>query len=109
MEAKNIRKPFFEDTSVGKMKERLYNMSDYEIDQALKEYEIPSPGELEKPGTYIQSTLRKELVENRRRNDIVIVPVGSTENHGDHTVSGFDTLLGTRIAEAVRRKTKKIW
>lgn len=83
-------------------------MSDDEIDQALKEYEIPSPGEIEKPGTYIQNTLRKELVENRRNNDIVIVPVGSTENHGDHTVSGFDTLLGTRIAEAVRRKTKKI-
>ena len=108
MEAKNLRKPFFEDTSVGKLKERIYNMSDAEIEDVLKEYEVPSLGEIEKPGTYIQNTIRKELIENRRKNDIVIVPVGSTENHGEHTVSGFDTLLVTRIAEAVRRKTKKM-
>lgn len=107
MKEKNLRKPFFEDTSVGKLKERIYNMSDREIETLLKEYEIPSPGELEKPGSYIQNTIRKELVENRRENDIIIIPVGCTENHGDHTVSGFDTLLVTRIAEAVRRKTRK--
>src|SRR4030042_1253332 len=108
MEKKAIRKPFFEETSVGKLKQRIYNMTDKEIDDLLKEYEVPSPGEIEKPGSYIQNTIRKELVENRRKNDIVIIPVGSTENHGEHTVSGFDTLLVTRITEAVRRKTKKM-
>jgi len=106
MAAYEQRTPFFEETSVGKLKERIYRMSEAEIDATLREYEIPSIGQIEKPGTYIQNTIRKELVENRRKNDIVIVPVGSTENHGDHTVSGFDTLLVTRIAEAVRRKTK---
>jgi creatinine amidohydrolase len=107
MKEKAVRVPFFENTSVGKLKKRIYAMSDREIDGLLKEYGIPAPGEMEKPGTYIQNTVRKELVENRRKNDIVIVPVGSTENHGPHSVSGHDTLQVTRIAEAVRRKTKK--
>lgn len=97
----------FEDTPVGKLKERIFNMTDREIEDLAREYEIPSPGELEKPGSYIQNTLRKELVENRRQNDLVIVPVGCTENHGRHTVSGFDTFLVTRITEAVRRRQKK--
>jgi creatinine amidohydrolase/Fe(II)-dependent formamide hydrolase-like protein len=97
----------FENTEVGRLKERIYNMSDAEIENLLKEYEIPSPGELEKPGSYIQNTVRKVLIENRRKNDMVIVPVGCTENHGMHTVSGFDTLLVTRISEAVRRRQKK--
>lgn len=97
----------FEDTGVGNMKDRIYNMSDAEIEELLKTYEIPSPGEIEKPGSYIQNTIRKEMVKNRRNSDIVIIPVGCTENHGMHTVSGFDTLLVTRICEAVRRKQKK--
>ena len=97
----------FENTEVGKLKERLYYMSDEELAGLIKQYEIPSPGEMEKPGTYLQNTVRKQLIENRRKNDIVIVPVGCTENHGMHTVSAFDTLLVTRISEAVRRKQKK--
>jgi creatinine amidohydrolase/Fe(II)-dependent formamide hydrolase-like protein len=101
-------KKTFEGTSVGRLKEKLWNLSEKEIDNLLKDYEIPSPGEREKPGSYIQNTLRTKLVETRRRNDIVLIPIGSTENHGAHTVSGFDTLLVTRIAEAVRRKTKKM-
>jgi len=107
METKNVRTPFFEDTSVGRLKERIYNMTDAEIEDLLVEYEIPSPGELEKPGSYIQNTIRKKVIENRRKNDIVIIPVGCTENHGLHTVSSFDTKLVTRISEAVRRKQQK--
>src|SRR3990172_385417 len=98
----------FETNSVGNLKRKLWNMKDTEIDEILKDYGIPSAGEREKPGSYIQSTLRSELVETRRKNDIVFIPIGSTENHGVHTVSGFDTLLVTRISEAVRRKTKKM-
>jgi creatinine amidohydrolase len=107
MDEKAVRVPFFENTSVGQLKKKIYNMSDREIDDLLREYGIPAPGELEKPGSYIQNTVRKELVENRRKNDIVIVPVGSTENHGPHSVSGHDIFQVTRIAEAVRRKTQK--
>ena len=98
----------FEDTAIGQLKERIYNMSDAEIASLMEGCEIPSPGELDKPGSYIQNTIRKELIANRRKNDIVIIPVGCTENHGLHTVSAFDTLLVSRIAEAVRRKQKKI-
>ena len=97
----------FEDTAVGQLKERIYNMSDAEIENFMKECEVPSPGEMDKAGSYIQNTIRKDVIENRRKNDIVIVPVGCTENHGLHTVSAFDTLLVSRIAEAVRRKQKK--
>jgi creatinine amidohydrolase len=97
----------FEDTGVGRMKERIFKMTDDEIEALAKEYGLPSPGELEKPGTYIQNSLRGQVIENRRKNDIVIVPVGCTENHGLHTVSGFDTFLVTRIGEAVRRRQIK--
>jgi len=97
----------FENTGVGRLKERIFNLTDGDVEALLKEYGVPSPGELEKPGSYIQNTVRKKLVENRRKNDIVLVPVGSTENHGRHTVGGFDTLLVTRIAEAVRRRQKR--
>jgi creatinine amidohydrolase len=107
MNEKAVKVPFFENTSVGKLKKKIYAMSDREIDGLLREYGIPAPGELEKPGSYIQNTVRKELVENRRKNDVVIVPVGSTENHGPHSVSGHDIFQVTRIAEAVRRKTQK--
>lgn len=98
----------FEETAVGKLKERLYKMSDSEVEKLAKEYGFPSPGELEKPGSYIQNTVRKKMVENRRKNDIVIIPIGCTENHGMHTVSAFDTLLVTRISEAVRRRQIKL-
>jgi creatinine amidohydrolase len=97
----------FEDTAVGQLKECIYNMSDAEIESFMKECEVPSPGEMDKAGSYIQNTIRKDVIENRRKNDIVIIPVGCTENHGLHTVSAFDTLLVSRIAEAVRRKQKK--
>jgi len=104
----DLYKKRFDDTSVGKLKKKLWNMTDKEIEAVLKEYEIPSHGEREKPGCYIQNTIRGKLIEGRRKNDIVFIPIGSTENHGPHTVSGFDTLLVTRISEAVRRKTAKM-
>jgi len=97
----------FENTSVGRLKKELWDASEEEIDQILKEYEVPSPPELGKPGSYIQTTVRQRMIENRRKNDIVIVPLGSTEKHGRHMNSGMDTLMVTQIAEAVRRYTEK--
>ena len=73
----------------------------------MTDYDIPSPPEWTKPGSYIQTTVRHELIENRRKNDIVLIPVGSTENHGMHTVSAMDTLFVTGICEGVRRFTAK--
>jgi len=98
---------FFEDNTVGRLKKEIWEASDEEIDRILEEYGIPSPPELGKPGTYIQTTPRHKVVENRRKNDIVFIPVGSTEVHGMHSVSGHDTLQVTQIIEAVRRYTEK--
>jgi len=97
----------FEDTDVGRLKKKIWDASEEEIDAVLKDYEVPSPPELGKPGSYIQTTPRKELIENRRKNDIVLIPVGCTENHGRHTVSGLDSFMVTQIVEAVRRYTAK--
>jgi len=97
----------FEDTSVGRMKKRIWEASPEEIDRILQEYEIPSPSELGKPGTYVQNTIRHRVVENRKKNDIVFIPIGCTEQHGDHTVTALDTFMVTQILEGVRRYTAK--
>lgn len=97
----------FEDTTVGRMKKEVWNASEEGIDAILKEYAVPSPPELGKPGSYIQTTVRQQLIQNRRKNDVVIIPLGSTEKHGRHMNSGMDTLMVTQIAEAVRRYTAK--
>ncbi|MDH5704270.1 MAG: 3-dehydro-scyllo-inosose hydrolase [Aigarchaeota archaeon] len=97
----------FEDNSVGRLKKKIWDASEEEIDKILAEYRIPSPPELGKPGSYIQTTIRQKLIENRRRNDLIFIPVGCTENHGRHTVSGLDSFMVTQIVEGVRRYTAK--
>ncbi len=97
----------FEDSSVGRLKKELWDASEDQIDQILKEYDIPSEPELGKPGAYIQTTPRHRVIEKRNKNDIVFVPVGCTENHGLHANSGLDTFMVTQILEGVRRYTAK--
>ncbi len=97
----------FEDTEVGRLKKKIWDASEEEVEAILKEYEIPSPPELGQAGTYLQTTVRARLIENRRKNDIVLIPVGCTENHGRHTISGLDTFMVTQICEGVRRYTAK--
>jgi len=98
---------FFEDSEVGRLKKTIWDATDEELEAILKDYEVPSPPELGKPGSYIQTTPRKEVTENRRKNDIVLIPVGCTEHHGVHTISGLDSFMVTQIIEAVRRYTAK--
>ncbi|MCD6289774.1 MAG: creatininase family protein [Anaerolineae bacterium] len=98
---------FFEDNTVGRLKKEIWEASDEEIDAVLAEYGIPSPVEWGKPGSYIQTTIRWQLEQNRKKNDIVFIPVGSTELHGQHLVSASDTLYVSQICEAVRRYTAK--
>lgn len=97
----------FENNSVGKLKKQVWESSDEEIDAILKEYDIPSPSEFGKVGSYIQTTIRHKLLENRKKNDIVFLPIGCTENHGMHTVSAMDTLFVAKILEGLRRYTAK--
>jgi 3-dehydro-scyllo-inosose hydrolase len=98
---------FFEDSPVGHMKKEIWEASDAQIDAMLAEYGIPAKPEWCKRGSYIQTTPRHEVVDNRRKNDIVLIPVGCTENHGMHLPSADDTLFVTMIAEGVRRYTAK--
>lgn len=98
---------WFEDTPVGRLKKKVWEASDEEIDQMLADYSIPSPSELARPGSYIQTTIRQKVVENRKKNDLVFIPIGSTEQHGRHTVTALDTFMVTQILEGVRRFTEK--
>ena len=99
----------FENTAVGRMKKEIWEASEAQLDAILAEYGVPAPTGCEwaKAGSYIQTTVRHDLEQQRKKNDIVIIPVGSTELHGDHTVSAMDTFFVSQIAEAVRRYTAK--
>lgn len=107
MEKWKMSLDFFEDNKVGSLKKKIWEANDAEIDKILKDYEVPSPGEMDKPECYIQNTPRKILEKKKEKNDIVLISLGSTEVHGFHSVSSQDTLQATRICEAVRRYTKK--
>jgi creatinine amidohydrolase/Fe(II)-dependent formamide hydrolase-like protein len=97
----------FEDNTVGNLKKEIWDASEEEIDVILAEYEIPSPSELGKVGCYIQNTPRVQCIEKRKKNDILFLPIGCTENHGIHANSGLDTFMVTQILEGVRRYTAK--
>ena len=98
---------FFEDNAVGRMKKEIWEASDEEIDAILAEYGLPAPVEWGKPGSYIQTTIRYQVIEERRKNDIIFIPIGCTENHGLHLPTATDTLFVSQILEGVRRYTAK--
>ena len=98
---------FFENNTVGRLKHEIWQADDAEIEAILAEYEIPSPVEWGKPGSYIQTTVRHQVEANRRKNDIVFIPVGCTELHGRHLPSASDTLYVSQILEGLRRLTAK--
>jgi creatinine amidohydrolase/Fe(II)-dependent formamide hydrolase-like protein len=98
---------FFEDNAIGRLKKEVWDASDAEIDAILAEYGVPAPVEWGRPGSYIQTTVRRQVEENRRKNDIVFVPIGCTELHGAHLASASDTLYVSQILEGVRRYTAK--
>lgn len=98
---------FFEDNEVGRMKKEIWDASEEEIEAILQEYGIPSDPELGKPNTYIQTTPRAKAIEKRKKNDVVLIPVGCSENHGMHQNTGLDTFMVTQICEGVRRYTAK--
>ncbi len=98
---------FFEDNPVGRLKKEVWDASDEQIDAILDTYGIPSPVEWGKAGSYIQTTTRWQVEANRKKNDIVFIPVGCTELHGRHLPSASDTLYVSAICEGVRRFTAK--
>ena len=56
-------------------------------------------------GIYFQNMTMKEVEKRLKKNDVLIIPVGSTECHGLHACYGEDTFLVTRMAEAVAKET----
>lgn len=98
---------FFEDNPTGRLKKGVWEATDEEINVILHDYGIPSPVEWAKPGAYIQTTTRWQVEENRKKNDVVFIPVGCTELHGRHLPSAADTLYVSAICEGVRRFTAK--
>lgn len=57
-------------------------------------------------GVYFQNMSIKELGERLKTNDLIIIPLGSTENHGPAACVGEDTFIVTRLAELVAQKTR---
>ena len=97
----------FDDSPVGELKRRVWEASTDEIGEILKKYDLPAQSELGKAGCYIQNTPRNKVIEKRKKNDVVLIPVGTSENHGIHSPNGLDTFMVTQICEAVRRYTAK--
>lgn len=65
----------------------------------------PSPGHMDRAsGIYLQNMTGKQVEERLKENDILIVPIGSTENHGRGQCSGEDTFLVSRMAEALAQE-----
>ncbi len=54
---------------------------------------------------YLDQMTMKELDERVKKNDIVFVPIASTEAHGPFAPLGEDTLIGVSIAERVAYDT----
>lgn len=73
----------------------------------MSDWNLPlTEGHMDKPdGVYFQNMTGADVKKRLQENDIILIPVGSTETHGDHAPFGEDTLIAARLAEAVAQKT----
>lgn len=99
----------FEDNVIGRIKKEVWDADEAQLDKWLKEdFEIPSESELGKGYCYIQTTPHGIANEKRRKNDVVFLPVGCSECHGDALPTGQDVFQVTQYLEGIRRYTKKM-
>jgi creatinine amidohydrolase/Fe(II)-dependent formamide hydrolase-like protein len=71
----------------------------------MGEWQFPQNGHMDRPsGVYYQTMNMTEIHERLRKNDILLIPLGSTECHGAGQPLGEDTFLVTRMAEQVALK-----
>jgi creatinine amidohydrolase len=56
-------------------------------------------------GVYFQNMSNKDVSERLKKNDVILIPVGSSENHGPNAPYGEDTFLDTRLCEQVALAT----
>lgn len=98
----------FEDSHIGRIKKEVWDADETLLDKWLKEdFEVPSPSELGKPYCYIQTTPHAHAIAKRHKNDIVFLPIGCSECHGDALPTGHDTFQVANFLEGVRRYTAK--
>jgi len=72
----------------------------------MSDWQFPASGHMERPsGVYYQTMNMTEINERLKKNDILLIPLGSTECHGAGQPTGEDTFLVTRMAEQVALKT----
>ncbi len=73
----------------------------------MSKWEIPAKGgNMEAAnGIYYQNMNNLEVAERLKKNDVLLIPVGSTENHGPSAPYGEDTYLDTRLCEQVAKAT----
>lgn len=73
----------------------------------MSKWQLPATGgNMEAPnGIYYQNMTTKEVEERLKTNDVILIPVGSTENHGPSAPYGEDTYLDTRLCEQVAKAT----
>ena len=73
----------------------------------MAKWNLPAKGgHMEKPdGIYFQNMNTIQVEERLKKNDVILIPVGSTENHGPSAPYGEDTYLDTRLCELVAEKT----
>ncbi|MGZ4385433.1 MAG: 3-dehydro-scyllo-inosose hydrolase [Gaiellaceae bacterium] len=70
-------------------------------------WKLPPPGgHMDKPtGVYMQNMTGRQLQERIKQNDLIILPIGATENHGPHGPNGEDVFLVSRMAEMIAERT----
>ncbi|VBB08218.1 creatininase/formamide hydrolase [Lucifera butyrica] len=73
----------------------------------MAKWQIPAKGgNMEADnGIYYQNMTNREVEERLKKNDVILIPVGSTENHGPNSPYGEDTYLDTRLCEQVAKAT----
>ena len=68
----------------------------------MGEWQFPQTGHMDRPsGVYVQTMNMTEINERLKKNDLIIIPVGSMECHGAAQPLGEDTFLVTRMAKQV--------
>ncbi|MHA1323948.1 MAG: 3-dehydro-scyllo-inosose hydrolase [Candidatus Helarchaeota archaeon] len=71
----------------------------------MAKWKYPQSGKIETSKLYLQNMTIKEVEERLKINDLVIIVVGSVENHGPSCPLGQDTYQCTRMAEIIAERT----
>ncbi len=71
----------------------------------MTKWNYPQAGKIETSKSYLQNMTIREVEDRLQKNDLIIMVVGSVENHGPSCPLGQDTYQCTRMAEIIAEKT----